>query len=160
MAATLGQVKSTKNATRTTCILAATLAANGAPSGATAGVPVYPDNANYNTDQGICYANQPAGVAVVFVNSTAGSGTMAATLRLWGYHSASACWYPVGTGADATKGQLNAVASIGESVSDGIRHAESFYLLGLFDRVYLEVMTISGTGTTLEAWITTARGVN
>ncbi len=160
MSNTLGQVKATKNATRTICLLAGTLAVNGAPSGATAGVPTYADNTNYTSDEAVCFMGNSAREAAIFIGSTAGSGTMTGTFRLWGYHAASGFWYPIGTGADGTKGQLNAVAAAGETGTDVVRHVEPVYLCGLFDRLYLEITAIGGTLTTFEAWLTTARTVS
>ena len=77
---------------------------------------------------------------VVTVYSTAGSATMTTTVKLWGYTIASGVWVPLGTGADLTKGTINAGAAIGETagIADVIRHSEIVSGLFNFDRVYAE----------------------
>ena len=88
---------------------------------------------------------------VVTVYSTAGSATMTTTVKLWGYTIASGVWVPLGTGADATKGTINAGAAIGETagIADVIRHSEIVSGLFNFDRVYAELTAIGGTATAI-----------
>ncbi len=160
MTTAVGTVSGSANAKRAVCLLTAQTTTNSAPSAATDGVPCYPSNA-LDTDTGMNYTARASREAVLFVSNSAGSGTVAATLRLWGYLAASGEWYPIGAGADATKGTINAATSLGESgVADKLNHCEPFYLMGHFDRIYLQVTAISGTATALEAWVTTARSVS
>jgi len=112
-------------------------ATNGAPSAATDGVAV----------KAICDR------AAVVLKSTAGSGTMTVTLKLWGYYDAMAAWAPIGVHATAaTKGVLNAGNAIGETGADSLRHAEVVSGLLRASRLYLEVAAIGGTATAVSAW--------
>ena len=116
-------------------LLTAATATNGVPSGATAGAKMLG-----HTD-----------VATLFVKSVAGSGTMTASLRLWGYHIYTATWYPLGTGAANTKGLINGGVALAEDIANDLRHAELVSGLFRIDRVYLEVVSIGGTATALTA---------
>ena len=87
------------------------------------------------------------------VASTAGSGTMTVTCRLWGYYGATAGWAPIGTGTDADKGKLNAATATAETGTDSIKHAEELQGLGLASRLYLQVTAIGGTDTAVTAWL-------
>jgi hypothetical protein len=92
--------------------------------------------------------------AALVIASTAGSGTMTVTVRLWGkLPVASGLWVPLGPGADATKGVLNLEAAIGETGADAIRHSEVIENLLLFERLYVEVTAIGGTSTSVTAWL-------
>lgn len=98
--------------------------------------------------------------AVLALASTAGSGTMTVTARLWGkLPMASGIWVPLGPGADATKGQINSVAAIGETGSDALRHSEVVENLALFERLYLEITAIGGTSTSVTAWLVVRRSL-
>lgn len=79
--------------------------------------------------------------------STAGSGTMTCTLRLWAYHPTPAKWFPLGLGAAGSKGTLNLGSTIDETAADTIAHAEPIQYLGPFSRVYVEIVAIGGTST-------------
>lgn len=153
-----GDVKETLNVFRSTCLLAGVSATNSAPALATDGVPCNVENpflANF-ADAGVNYYRRPAIESVIFVKVT-GTGTVSATVRMWGYHAASAEWYPLGAGADSTKGTINAAASMGEVKTDKVLHCEPLYLGGCFDRLYAEVVAISGTTPAVECWIATPR---
>jgi hypothetical protein len=76
-------------------------------------------------------------------------------LRLWGYNTTLAVWVPLGPGADTTKGQLNEETAIGETITDVGLHAERVHDVGLFDRIYLEVVSIGGTNAAVSAVIVT-----
>lgn len=132
-------------------LLTAATATNSPPSGATAGftlrgqVPGTSDQFWDGHDDG-----------VILVRSTAGSGTMTVTLRIWGYSPLSAAWHPLGTGAtEANRGVLNEGNAIDEDGSDIIVHAETISGLSAFNRIYLEVTVISGTATAVSAWLQT-----
>lgn len=116
-------------------LLTAAIATTSAPSAATDGVAL----------PGL------TDLATLFVYSTAGSGTMTVTTRLWGYNSQVAKWFPVGTGADATKGTINEGAATGETGTDVIAHAEPIQGLRAFQRVALQVTAIGGTNTAVSA---------
>jgi hypothetical protein len=76
--------------------------------------------------------------------STAGSGVMTATGRLWGY-SPNSGWSPVGTGPDASKGLLNGGLALGETSADSVKHSELLNNPGHFERLYLELTGVNGT---------------
>lgn len=159
MADVQGTVKIVNNAKRAICLLKGATATNSPPSAATAGVAVHQDSrmAANTPDQALGFATGVVEKSIIFVTNSAGSDTVTTTLRLWGYLAAMATWVPVGTGTDADKGKLNAGAAIGESVTDGIRHAEPLLLAGHFDRLYVEVVAIGGTATAIDVWITAGR---
>lgn len=97
--------------------------------------------------------------AALLVYSTAGSGTMTCTCRLWGYHPGPAAWFPLGTGTDGAKGIINAGSATGETGSDVVRHCEVLSLAGIAgSRLYLEITAIGGTSTSIEAAIVVRRG--
>jgi hypothetical protein len=117
-------------------ILDARTSTNSAPSGSSAGLANPKDN--------IWPLPQKA---VVAVYSTAGSATMTATIKLWGYLTDAAQWFPLGIGADALKGVMNGGAAIGETGTNVLQHAEIVEGLFSFDRIYAEVVAIGGTST-------------
>ncbi len=116
-------------------LLTAATATTTAPSAATDGVAL-----PHTTD-----------LATLFLYSSAGSGTMDVTCRLWGYNTALAKWFPLGTGADATKGTVNAGSAMGETGTNAIAHCEVVNSLHRINRVALQVVTINGTSTAIEA---------
>lgn len=119
-------------------LLASATAGNSPPSGASAGLSVDAIKATFGT--------VPQTMSL-HVRSTAGSGTMTVTLRLWGYLGATLGWTPIGTGPDATKGYLNNGTALGETSADEIQHVELVDLPGHFVRLYLEIVAIGGTST-------------
>ena len=159
MADVQGTVKIVNNAKRAICLLKDVTATNSPPSGASAGVAVHQNSkeAASTPDRALGFATGVVEKSVIFIASTAGSGVMSVTARLWGYLAALGQWVPIGTGSDSLKGVLNGQTAIGETVANGIRHAEPFFLAGHFDRLYLEVTAISGTSTAVDAWITAGR---
>jgi hypothetical protein len=122
-------------------LLATLTAANGKPSGASAGLAI---NSIYSL-----FGRLPK-KAVLKLSSSAGSGTMTATFRLWGYTSVDD-WSPCGPGADATKGVINLETAIGESDTDKLRHTEVLDDIFHFERLYLELVSIGGTSTAVGA---------
>jgi len=155
-----GDVKFSADCLRHTCLLSGVTAANGQPSGATAGVPCYDSNVFGEVSAGVCYPQLPSRESTILVCSTAGSGTMTVTIRLWGYNSATSEWYPLGAGADATKGVIDAGSAEGEVKSDKILHAEPLLMAGHFDRLYAEVTAIGGTSTAVDVWVVSPRHVS
>lgn len=127
-------------------------AVNGAPSAASDGVAL----------------PQRWGEAVALARSTAGSGTMSVTLKLWVYWEGSADgsgdavgWYPLGTDATAAdKGKLNEGNAIDETGTDLIAHVERVVGLNAFTRAYMEVVAISGTATAISAWMAKTSGAH
>jgi hypothetical protein len=123
-------------------LLEAATATNSPPSGSSAGVAT----TVLDTDHGSYFFSPEA---TLIVRSTAGSDTMNVTIRLWGYDSLSEVWLPLGSGGDSTKGIINDGASIGETGSNTIRHAEIVDNWLDFDRLYPEITVINGTGTAI-----------
>ncbi len=100
----------------------------------------------------------PPQKAALVVASTAGSGTMTATVRLWGkLPVGGGIWMPLGPGADATKGVINEGTALGETSADAIRHSEMVENLGMFERLYLEITAIGGTSTAVTGWMVVQR---
>ena len=90
----------------------------------------------------------------VMVKSTAGSGDMSVTLKLWAYSGDTGIWAPLGTHATAaSKGILNEGNAIGETNTDYIAHAEPVSYLGHFDRVYCEVTARGGSGVVVSVYV-------
>ncbi len=119
-------------------LLSAATATNSAPSGNRAGIAL-----NGSFDRG-----------TIALKSTAGSGTMDVTLKLWGYVDALAAWVPLGTHAtDANRGRLNGAVAIGEVVANSLEFAELVDGLSTFSRLYLEIVAINGTSTAVSAWL-------
>ena len=131
-------------------LLASATATNSPPSGASAGLATKALLRLFGGMPSVC---------TLLLYSTAGSGTMTVTCRLWGYSEAGTVWTPMGFGADSTKGVINAVSAIGETVTDGIRHSETVSLPGHFSRLYLEITAIGGTATAVTAQLVARRGV-
>jgi len=113
-------------------ILEGATATNSAPSAATDGI-------NHKKE------GMLRDKATVFVESTAGSGTMTVTIKLWGYNSVRALWAPLGT--DPDKGVINGGSAIAEEEADTLQHMEILEGLSNIDRIYAEVTTIGGTST-------------
>lgn len=132
MATGLQAGQGSANRRRTIRLIEGAIATNNAPSGASAGVATSVVDANLG---GMFEARS----AVAEVYSTAGSGTMTVTVRMWGYDSQAARWFPVG--------YLNAGGAIAELSADSIRHAEKIDDLWDWDRWYAEIVAIGGTDT-------------
>lgn len=132
-------------------------ATNGKPTGATAGVAVRPGSNGLLPGEGF---HDDCEDAVLLVWDRAGSGVMTGTFRLWGFVASIVIgtvtitinrWFPIGTGADASKGTINAGAALGETDTDDVGHAEPVVNLRMFSRLYLEVVAIGGTATAFDA---------
>lgn len=84
--------------------------------------------------------------ALVLVRSTAGSGTMTATLVLWGYSPVTAQWHQIGA--------LNNGSAIAEtSKADTIAYAELVSGLRRFTRLYCEITSLGGTNTAVDVYV-------
>jgi hypothetical protein len=130
-------------------LLSAATATNSPPSGATAGFSLRSrqpgiDGAQWNGKSD----------GVILVRSSAGTGTMTVTLRMWGYSPLTANWHPLGTNATmASRGVLNQGNAITEDGSDILTHAETVTGLAAFTRIYLEITAIGGTNTAINAYL-------
>lgn len=131
---------------KTLTLFSGLTATNSPPSSASDGVDL----------NAIAIAGNVSDSATLLIKSTAGSGTMTVTVKLWGYvaDTAIADWFPLGANSDATKkGLVNNASAIDEHATDSLRHAEVLSFPGHFDRIYAEVTAIGGTSTTLSAFL-------
>lgn len=138
-------------------LLGSTTATNGKPSLATHGVPVHRRAEGQLGDQGF---QDNTVRAMLLVWSTAGSGTMEVTIRLWGYFKeyrkqeavvSVAKWFPLGPGTDLLKGTFNEQVKAGETNTNEITHEEIVAYFGTFERIYAEVVAIAGTDAAIRA---------
>lgn len=122
-------------------LLSAATATNGQPSAATDGIQL------------------PSGAhrAALLLDSTAGSGTMTVTIRIWGYEPETGKWYPLSVGAASAEGDtaneagwMNAGNPIVEIDTNELRHYEVIEDLGHFERIYAQVVAIGGTATAVQ----------
>lgn len=138
-------------------LLTAVTAVNSPPSGATAGHSLNGDQPGLAFGHGWRKANN----GNVLVRSTAGSGTMTVTLRMWAYSASSGVWHPLGSDAtESLRGLLNVKSAIDEDGADTITHAEPISGLSGFSRLYCEVTVISGTSTAISVWLEPANEVS
>ena len=124
-------------------LLSSAIATNSPPAGASAGLAM-----------SIVRAGLGGGLPdqmTLIIRSTAGSGTMTVTCRLWGYYTVAADWFPLGTGTGATSGVINVATALTEAGADVLRHAEPIYTPAHFSRLYLEITAIGGTSTAITA---------
>jgi hypothetical protein len=125
-------------------ILASAIAANGIPSG-TSGI----DLSLVRRSIG----RIPASIRVG-VRSTAGSGTMTVTLRVWG--RAGGVWFRLKDLNAASTAPHTAVA-IPETGADSIQFSENVEGVGGCDRLYLEILAIAGTSTAVTGYAIVGR---
>lgn len=146
---------------RDVCLLFEETSTNGQPSTDEDGVALTPPKRDVllSEESGAEFSRQPARDCAIVVMAAGSGGTVAVTLRLWGYHAAMGVWVPVGTGNDTTKGRLNAGAAIGETAANTVLHVEQLSLAGVFDRLYLEIENVTGTDTEVSAHLVTMRSL-
>lgn len=137
-------------------ILASATATNSPPAAATSGVALDAIKAAFG-------GAIPDDLSIV-VTSTAGSGTISVTLRVWECFGtlasqATGLWCPIGTGSDSSKGVLNGGAAIGEVSADLLRHCEPVSLAAHAQRIYTEIAAISGTATAVTVFLVGRRRV-
>jgi hypothetical protein len=124
-------------------LLASATAANGLPSG-TAGI----DIAQLNR-----YGTIPDKIRVG-VNSTAGSGTMTVTLRLWG--RATGIWFRL-KDLNASSAAPHTAVAIPETSADAIAYTEEVSGVAGCSRLYLEIVAIAGTSTAVTGYALVSR---
>lgn len=141
-------------------------AVNGVPTLATHGVPLFKSSRDMqfiNPQLDGFYDNVDEADLILKVT---GTGVLTiAYLRGWGFHQLSkgpapgtdaSDWFPMGTGADADKGKFNGTTiALGEVKADVILHLEKIRGLRNLDRFYLEVGTVGGAPTSIDAWLKT-----
>lgn len=119
-------------------------AGNGAPSSATAGVPLRRGALGQSSDQGLPEDVDECTILVEGVGTGSATNSIA-YVKLWGYFekavaaSSGSKWFPLGTATtDADRGKLNEATAIGEVLADRINFAERIRGLADATRVYAE----------------------
>lgn len=125
-------------------LLASATAANGIPSGASAGI-----DCSLLRKLG----KQPDTIRVG-VNSTVGSGTMTVTLRLWG--RAGTVWFRL-KDLNASSAAPHTAVAIAETSADSIKYSEVVESVGGCERLYLEIIAIAGTLTAVTGYAIVGR---
>jgi hypothetical protein len=128
-------------------IVTGATANSAVPSAATAGVSIWRGRGEpRQLDLGLL---DTCNTANIVVWSTAGTGVLTVTVRLWFYSSHTGKWHPFGAGADGTKGTINAGNAMGETDADIVAHTEVIKDFQGFDRVYAQILAIGGTSTAI-----------
>ncbi len=86
--------------------------------------------------------------------STAGSGTMTVTVRLWVYSELTHAWHPLGVNATMTlRGVIDDGTAITEDGADVLTHTEPVQFLSGWDYIYPEIVAIGGTATAVDLFL-------
>lgn len=94
---------------------------------------------------------------MLFLKSTAGSGVMTVTPRIWLYSESTHGWHPAGINSTmASRGLLNDGTAIGEDGADNLTHAEPIQYLSASDFIYAEIVAIGGTATAVDLFLVSA----
>jgi hypothetical protein len=154
MPSALGDEKTWGNASKSVCILAPATANNAIPTLDTQGISMYvPPRAVPGTGhKSLAYGGQPPKSATLCIAGTATTGqTLVGTFTLWGYHPVLG-WLeiPVNGGTAITP------VALAETDTDKITYTQRFEDVSHFQRLYLQLTAIGGTGASFEAWMTTA----
>jgi hypothetical protein len=120
-------------------LLASATATNGAPSAA--------NGIDAALSRAFGYGVQPKKMRVA-VRSTAGSGTMTVSLRLW---------MRIGGVGWVVAAALNGASPIAETGTDSIAYSEAVDVLDGADRYYLEITAIAGTSTAVTGYLVVTR---
>jgi|ERR1043165_4224623 hypothetical protein len=120
-------------------MLASANATNGAPSGATAGIA---------TNDLRIKGKIPSRIRVG-VNSTAGSGTMTVTLRVW--QRSGGIWFRT-KDLNASSAAPHTAVAIPETSADAIAYSEDVDVVAGAERLYLEIVAIAGTSTAVTGY--------
>jgi hypothetical protein len=119
-------------------LLASVTAANGIPSG-TAGI---------STNDLRVKGKIPPRIRVG-VRSTAGSGTMTVTLRVW--QRSGTIWFRA-KDLNASSAAPHTAVAIAETSADAIQYSEDVDVIAGADRLFLEVVAIAGTATAVTGY--------
>lgn len=121
-------------------ILASATATNGLPSGSS-GVEM-------NLLKGLGAAPDAFRIGI---KSTAGSGTMTVTLRVW-FRFGSTIGWMVGKAIEASSATPQTSVAIAETTADAIAYTAIVDVPSAADRIYLEVVAIAGTSTAVTGY--------
>lgn len=141
----LGDVTDTDGESFVVEMLASAIAANGIPT-STAGIAT---NLLRSQDNGRIPDKIRVGV-----NSTAGTGTMTVTLRVWG--RAGAIWFRL-KDLNASSAAPHTAVAISETSADAIQYSEEVSGIAGCDRLYLEIIAIAGTSTAVTGYAIVGR---
>ena len=89
------------------------------------------------------------------IKSTAGSGTMTVTLRVW-FRFGTIGWL-VGKSIEASSATPQTAVAIAETTADAIAYTEVIQCPEAADRMYLEIVAIAGTATAVTGYAFVAR---
>lgn len=131
-----GDITMADGKTPTIELLTSRTSVNGAPSG-DAGIALAAFRALFG-------GRIPDGLPIA-LKSTAGSGTMTVSARLWIRLGSTLGWF--------TAGSLNAGSAIAETSADSIQYSEVVDDLDHADRAYIEITAIAGTGTSVGGYL-------
>jgi hypothetical protein len=119
-------------------LLASAVATNGIPTAA----------AGISTND-LKILNQVPNKIRVGVRTTAGSGTMTVTLRVW--LRAAGFWFRAHDFAASSAAPQTAIA-IAETSADAIQYSEEVSGIAGADRIYLEIVAIAGSSTAVTGY--------
>lgn len=119
-------------------LLASAIAANGIPT-TTAGIP---------TNDLKILGRVPDTIRVG-VRTTAGSGTMTVTLRVW--LRAAGFWFRA-KDLNASSAAPHTAVAIPETSADAIQYSEEVSGIAGADRIYLEILVIAGSSTAVTGY--------
>jgi hypothetical protein len=125
-------------------MMASVIAANNPPSGA-AGISV---------NQLANFGSVPQFLRCAVV-STAGSGTMTVTVRIW--MRLGAIGWIVARPFNASSAAPQTAVAISETSADSIAYSEVVELSATCDRLYMEVVAIAGTNTAVTGYALVGR---
>ena len=149
----LGDVKTRSNCKKDIVLLAAATGNNSAPASASAGIAMYEVDKIGHTSSifkdGANFPHQPVSKHRLCIKGTVDAGqTLVGTFTLWGYLESASAWFQV---------KVNGGSALAETGTDTIGYSEVFDLLSAFDRVYLQIASIGGTGASFDAWLVTCQ---
>lgn len=142
---------------RTIKLIENVTANSAVPTAATDGHACYPteDQKVSTAAETWCfYPFRDAGQSTLNAYGTVNAGqVLAVTLTLWGYLAAAGKWFeiPLNGGTPVTP------VALAETDTDIISFQQRLENLGHYDRLYLQVTGISGTGASINAWLTTGK---
>lgn len=94
------------------------------------------------------------------ITDRSGTGTLNFSYaKLWGYLVDLGKWFPLSTGADADRGKLNDGGAIGEVAADDLRLIEVLCDVGVFDRLAVEIGTVTGTNPVFDVDLVIPRSI-
>lgn len=119
-------------------LLTAATSTNAAPTLVTDGLAI---NDNPRSAEGL-----------LVLKSTAGSGVMTVTIRMWGWSDVAAVWFPLGVGSEGSKGTIDAGTSIEEEGANTLQHGELLTGVQHIERLYAQITAIGGAATAVSMW--------